>query len=72
MKDGQPIELDMTPDDALKWMSEQPHYANLFINPAVPGLGGRGGEGSNRPFSLNAKTSMADYRRNREKLGLGG
>lgn len=62
-KEGKPIELDLTVEDAVKRMKDLDKYANLFKNSKV---GGMGNSGSTKTGKINlieiAKTDPKRYR----------
>ncbi len=62
-KEGKPIELDLTVEDAIKRMKDLDKYANLFKNNKV---GGMGNSGSTKVGKVNlieiAKTDPKRYR----------
>ena len=71
-KDGKPVQLDLTPDEAIKQMKEMPdHYGNLFKSTMSGGLGGTGGKGGGggRTKSPTEMTD-AEYREWRKSQGL--
>lgn len=69
MREGKPVELDLSPSEVLKMMSEMPaKYGNLFQSGAVSGLGGANGNsvsGGRLPSLENL--SMEDYAKRRKE-----
>ena len=51
-KDGKPITLDLTPEAAVKRMSEIDEYLNLFKGKGTGGVGGSSGSGSGKPVDI--------------------
>lgn len=71
-KDGKPVQLDLTPEEAIKQMKEMPdHYGNLFKSTMSGGLGGSGGKGGGGGRAKDP-TQMTDteYREWRKQQGL--
>jgi hypothetical protein len=64
-KDGKPIELDLTVDEAVKRMTELPQYGNLFEGNKAGGTGGsniNGRTGKKIDVARLAKEDPAAYR----------
>lgn len=66
-KDGKRTPLDLDADEAVRIMKEQPEWANFFIDPATPGLGGGQGDGNSRTPDLS-KMTQAEYEKHRQKI----
>ena len=69
-KEGKPVTLDLTPDEAIKLMKDIPDkYGNLFKTSLSSGLGG----GNNKPIKdIDLKNMSRDqYMEWRKKEGLG-
>lgn len=62
---GQPVQLDLAPDEAVKHMSEQDEYLNLFTADGSPGTGSRKSKDNLDPTEL-AKDPAA-YRQARKE-----
>lgn len=71
-KDGKPVQLDLTPEEAIKQMKEMPeHYGNLFKSTMSGGLGGSGGKGGGgRKDQDPSKMTEAEYKEWRKQQGL--
>jgi len=69
-KDGKPIELDLPVDEAVKRMTELPHYGNLFEGGKAGGVGGNNQQGKGSGKIDIAKLAREDpvaYRELRRK-----
>lgn len=63
-KDGKPVQLDLTVDQAIKQMKETPEeFGNLFKSGVTPGLGGAGsaGEGAGEPDLIKMAKDPAKW-----------
>lgn len=64
-KDGSPVELDLTVDEAIKRMTELPQYGNLFEGGKISGMGGSNASTRSTgkiDVARLAKTDPAKYR----------
>lgn len=67
-KEGKPVELTLSPDDAIKHLKEQPQYGYLFKGTNTSGTGGNNNmTGDLAKLDLSAM-SLEDYRKYREQL----
>ena len=71
-KDGNPVEVNYSPAEAVKRMTELPQYANLFESTNVGGTGRRTDNADpSKPKGLKeAASSNEEWIANRKKLGL--
>jgi hypothetical protein len=69
-KDGKPVQLDLTPDETVKLMTEMPQqYGNLFISAATGGLGGgNGSSGPKAPITNIKDLSNEEYEKRRAEI----
>jgi hypothetical protein len=69
-KDGKPVQLDLSPADTVKLMTEMPEqYGNLFISAATGGLGsGNGSGGAKPPITDLSKLSDKEYEERRDEI----
>lgn len=68
IKDGQPVELDLSAADAVKRMTEQDSFGNLFKG---KGTGGTGGNNAGGGKNIDpTKLSPAEYKEYRKTIGL--
>ncbi len=63
-KEGEAIELVLTPSEAVKLMTEDDRHLNLFQDPSSPGLGGNNQKGKNVDMD-KIKSDPEAYRRAR-------
>jgi len=68
MQDGKPVELTLSPAEAIKRMTEMEQHANLFASGASGGLGG-GNNGRQGTGGTAVPTSMEGYMKYRGKGG---
>lgn len=67
VKDGKPITLDLTVEEAVKRMKDTPQeYGNLFKAGVVGGIGGSGSSGTSHEDGEKPPTTPEAYRRWRE------
>jgi hypothetical protein len=60
-KDGKPVTLDLTPDEAIKRMKEIDKFANLFQGEGVSGLGGSTRSGGTKQSAAEVARNPAEY-----------
>lgn len=70
-KDNQPITLDLSPPEAIKYLAEKPEkYGNLFISGATGGLGSSNqGKTGDKPDPSKMSTSEYMEHRRKERAG---
>ncbi len=66
-KEGKPVTLDLTVDEAVKWMKDKPEYANLFKSNLTGGLGATRTTGGKKidPKDMTP-TQYREYRKERD------
>ena len=69
-KDGKPVSLDLTAEQAVKRMKDTPKYGYLFKSTALGGLGAGGGLGKSSGNQDVTKMTAEQYREYRKKIGL--
>lgn len=69
-KDGNPVQLDLTPKETLKRMREMDEYQNLFKGEGTGGLGKTNKGNSKTPDIKELAKDPIKYRAYREKHGL--
>jgi len=70
-KQGEPIEIEVPVDEAVKRLSEMPEYANLFKVNGVPGFGKNTGKGGKIDFAKLAVENPEEYVKLRKDNPLG-
>ena len=69
-KDGNPIQLEMSPNDALKHMKDTEGYQNLFKGTGFGGLGGGNVRSGKEPSLKDLALDPVKYRAHRAKHSL--
>lgn len=64
---GKPIQLDLTPVEAVKHLSESDDFLNLFKNKSQGGFGGRGSGSSGKSTPAELAKDPAAYRKARKE-----
>jgi hypothetical protein len=65
-KEGKPVTLDLSPEDAVKRMKDEEEYLNLFRGEGAGGAGLRSQPGGKKPDLSNLAKDPAAYRRARK------
>lgn len=67
-KDGKPITLKLTPDEAVKHISEMDEHMNLFESDGSGGFGGSSRRGRTTDDPAKMASDPETYRKNRDKI----
>lgn len=70
-KDGKPVVLDFTVEQAVARMKELPKFKHLFKTPAAGGVGGNNGGGKGKGGKDPSKMTPEEWKAHRKTLGLG-